>query len=62
MDSLVIQISVWRDGGALRARLWSDADGRTVAYAASSERELVELVNEEVARWARLGDDDGPVP
>jgi hypothetical protein len=51
MDSLVIHISMWRDDNGVRARLSSDADGRSTLHVAASVDELLRLVTEEVGRW-----------
>jgi hypothetical protein len=53
MNSLVIQIIMWDDGGSVRARLWSDAEGRSEQFVAASEQELVALVQQAVDAWKR---------
>lgn len=56
MESLVIQITVWRDGGAIRARLWSDAAGDSEVVVAGSEDEVLRLVGRTIRTWVSRDD------
>jgi hypothetical protein len=59
MDSLVIQITMWRDDGTIRARLRSDADGVSDVRFAGSEHEVLALVEQAIEGWTRRGLGDG---
>jgi len=58
METLVIQISMWRDEGTIRARLRSDADGSNVVVAATTIGDMLAHVDAEIVRWAGLLADD----
>lgn len=54
-DSLVIQITMWREDETFRARLWSGVDDGTSVTAARSEDEVIALVRDAIQRWMRSG-------
>lgn len=60
MDSLVIRITMWRDDGTVRARVWSDADGHSALFVAASEQEVLALVQQSIETWQRSGPGRGP--
>jgi hypothetical protein len=51
MTSLVIHISLWREDDGVRARVLTDADGRSNLRVVASVGELLTLVADEVERW-----------
>ena len=57
MDSLVIQVTVWRDDATIRARVWSDVAGDSEVRVAGSEDEVLTLVRRMIRMW--VSRDDG---
>ena len=55
-DSLVIRITAWRDGGAIRARLWNDATGDSEVIVVGSEDELLTQVGRTIRTWVNRHD------
>jgi len=60
MESLVIQISMWHDDEAIRARVWSDVEGRSTVRAAATRDEVLALVDAEIQRWTSQFTGDSP--
>lgn len=58
MESLVIRITMWHEDDGLRARLWSDADGRSTAHVASTHEAVLAFVDAEISRWTRAAAED----
>lgn len=52
--SLVIQITVWREGETIRARLWTDATGDSEVSIAGSEEELLAFVRRAIVSWSNV--------
>ncbi len=44
MDSLVIQVTVWRDDATIHTHVWSDVAGDSEVHVAGSEDEVLTLV------------------
>ena len=60
MESLVIQISMWHDDDTIRARVWSDVEGRSTVRAAATRDEVLALVDTEIQRWTSRFTDEAP--
>lgn len=60
MGSLVIQVAMWRDRSDDRARVTSDASGRTEDYFASDRDEVLAIVSREIDAWSARNDGVAP--